>query len=124
MPIQMVPLILYSDDTSGNRSKKWNKFDNWAVLLAGLPKIDNAKLENIHLIAASNKLSAIEMSDPIVQDLLKLEEGVVVYDAFMKMDILIVAPVICSINDNGRASELVNHMGSTANKFCRMCQVR
>ena len=35
LPVTTVPLILYTDDTSGNRSRKWNKFDNWALLLAG-----------------------------------------------------------------------------------------
>ena len=35
-PVVVVPLLLYSDDTSGNKSKKWNKFDNWCTLLAGI----------------------------------------------------------------------------------------
>ena len=37
LPSIVIPLIIYSDDTSGNRSKKWNKFDYWCLLLAGLP---------------------------------------------------------------------------------------
>lgn len=32
----MVPLILFTDDTSGNRSKKCNTFESWYLLLAGL----------------------------------------------------------------------------------------
>ena len=40
----MVPFMIYSDDTSGNKSKVWNKFDPWCYLLAGLPKKENAKL--------------------------------------------------------------------------------
>lgn len=35
LPILMLPLILYNDDTSGNKSKKWNCFDVWALMLAG-----------------------------------------------------------------------------------------
>ena len=34
-PVVNIPLILYSDDSSGKKSKKRNKFDNWALLLAG-----------------------------------------------------------------------------------------
>ena len=36
-----LPIITYSDDTSGNHSKKWNKFDLWAMifLLAFLARI-------------------------------------------------------------------------------------
>ena len=69
LPVVMVPLVLYSDDTSGNRSKKWNKFDVWAMMLAGLPRAHNSQLENIHFICCSNEASAIEMADPIVKDL-------------------------------------------------------
>ena len=123
LPVQMVPVILYSDDTSGNRSKKWNKFDNWAMLLAGLPRGENAKSENVHFVAASNQLSAIEMSSPIVKDLKELEDGMVMYNSFTKERTLVIAPVICFIGDNGRASEIVNHMGGTANLFCRICEV-
>lgn len=119
----MVPLILFSDDTSGNRSKKWNKFDNWALMLAGLPKAENFKSENIHLIAASNLVSAVDMSEAIVPDLEKLEKGVVMYNAQLEQDVLVVAPVLCLIADNARASELVNHIGGTANRYCRICQV-
>ena len=123
LPVQMVPVILYSDDTSGNRSKKWNKFDNWAMLLAGLPRGENAKSENVHFVAASNQLSAIEMSSPIVKDLKELEDGMVMYNSYTKERTLVITPVICFIGDNGRASEIVNHMGGTANLFCRICEV-
>ena len=57
LPVVMVPLILYSDDTSGNKSKQWNKFDNWCLKLAGLPNDENQKLENIHHICSSNKVT-------------------------------------------------------------------
>ena len=126
LPVVMVPLVLYSDDTSGNRSKKWNEFDVWAMMLAGLPRAENSQLENIHFICAccSNETSAVEMATPIVEDLSGLEmEGVIVYDAYLKQEVLAVAPVLCILGDNPRASELVNHQGSTARKFCRMCLV-
>ena len=69
MPVEMVPLMIYSDDTSGNRSKVWNKFDSWCFLLAGLPKKENAKLENIHFICTSNKVSVLELAVAPVQEL-------------------------------------------------------
>lgn len=31
--------------------------------------------------------------------------------------------LMCVICDNPRAAELMNHSGSSANKFCRMCMV-
>ena len=65
----MVPLLLYTDDTSGSRSKKWNKFDCWCFLLAGLGHKENAQLHNIHFITYSNQVSTVDMSVPIVDDL-------------------------------------------------------
>ena len=81
MPVVMVPLIIYPDDTSGNKSKVWNKFDSWCFLLAGLPKKENAKLENIHLICTLNKVSILELAVAPVQELKLLEDGIVSYDA-------------------------------------------
>ena len=37
LPVIVAPLIPFSDDTNGNRSKKWNKFDYWCLTLACLP---------------------------------------------------------------------------------------
>ena len=55
-PVIVLPLILYSDDTSGNKSKRWNKFDSWCVKLAGLPNDENQKFSNIYHISSSNKV--------------------------------------------------------------------
>lgn len=117
--------MLFSDDVSGNIStKKWNKFDVWAMLLAGLPKCVNSQLENIHFICASNTVSCLKLVDPVVDDLLVLEkEGVFMHDALHGENVLVVAPVLCAIADNPRASELVNHIGTSGRKFCRICKV-
>ena len=119
LPSIVIPLIIYSDDTSANRSKKWNKFDYWCLLLAGLPRHENMKLSNIHFIWCSNQTDCIQISAPIVGDLLLLEQrGIVAYDAFLKNQVQVFAPVIMFIGDNPRASEVLNHLG-----YCRMCLV-
>ena len=93
-------------------------------MLAGLPKHENAKLENIHLLCSSDHATVLEMAEPIVEELISLEStGIIVYDSFYKMEVLVFSPVICVICDNPRASELCNHLGSTAKKFCRSCLV-
>ena len=59
-----------------------------------------------------------------VEDLQKLEaNGIVAYDAFLKEPVLLIAPVICMIGDNPRQSEIMNHAGTNAKMFCRMCMV-
>lgn len=124
MPRVICPLIVYSDDTSGNRSKKWNKFDYWCLLLAGLPRHENAKLSNIHFIGCSNQANCMEISAPIAGDLLLLEQrGIIAYDALLQKQVRVIAPIIVFTGDNPRASEILNHLGSSANKFCRMCLV-
>lgn len=35
MPVVTIPVILFCDDTSGNISKKWNKFIEWNLIIAG-----------------------------------------------------------------------------------------
>ncbi|KAH9808337.1 hypothetical protein DFH28DRAFT_657217 [Melampsora americana] len=49
-----VPLALYSDDTSGNVSKKWNKHMSIYFTLAGLPPDMANQGFNIHFLATSN----------------------------------------------------------------------
>lgn len=78
-PIVIAPILLYSDDTSGNRSKKWNKFDVWCISLAGIPKDAIHESSNIYFVACSNRTSANEMTGPIVDELIKLENGIQVW---------------------------------------------
>ena len=68
-PVVIAPIVLYSDDTSGNRSKKWNKFDCWCLSMAGLPIRDARKIENIHFMYCSNQVSAMEIAIPLADDL-------------------------------------------------------
>lgn len=35
LQVIVVPLLLFCDDTSGNTSKKWNKFIEWNMTVAG-----------------------------------------------------------------------------------------
>ena len=120
----MLPLVLFTDDTSGNRSKQWNKFDSWCLKLAGLPVKENSKLYSIHLITCSNKCNVIAMSQPVVNELLKLElEGITAYDAFLGAEVLVIAPVLCILGDNPRHSEIMSHSGTSAELHCRKCMV-
>ena len=76
------------------------------------------------MVTCSNRVSAIEIAGPIVDDLIALErEGVVVYDALTQREVRVLAPVIGGIADNPRASEMTNHLGSSAKLFCRKCDV-
>ena len=122
--VVMLPLILFSDDTSGNKSKKWHKFECWYLLLAGLPRHENAKTQNIHFVSCSDKMDVLDMAEPFAQELHQLEtHGLIVYDAFLEEEVLVVAPLLCVICDNPRASQLLSHLGGSAKKYCRFCMV-
>ena len=122
--ITMLPLILFTDDTSGNKSKQWNKFDSWCIKIAGLPNTENSKLSNIHLVSCSNQCPVMDMSKPLSADLLKLEvDGIEAFDAALGEEVILIAPVLCVLCDNPRHSEIMNHSGASANKYCRICMV-
>ena len=93
-PIVVTPIILFSDDTSGNMSIKWNKCDSWCMTLAGLPLCMVDKPHHLHSISCSNNVSALDMSAPLIKDLFKLENGVYMYDASKEEQVLVFAPVM------------------------------
>ena len=120
----MLPLILFSDDTSGNKSKKWHLFDSWSFVLAGLPHHENSKIQNIHFVCCSDSVTAMEMTEAIAPELVRLEkDGIEAYDALQQQRVLVLSPVMCIVADNPRASEILNHLGATSRKYCRMCMV-
>ena len=97
-PVVMLPLVLFSDDTSGNKSKKWHLFDSWSMVLAGLPRHENSKISNIHFLC-SDSVSAMEMTEAIAPELICLEkEGIEAYDALQQQPVLVVSPVMCIVS--------------------------
>ncbi|KAI8995792.1 hypothetical protein BC832DRAFT_517395, partial [Gaertneriomyces semiglobifer] len=69
--VASVPLIIFIDDASGNRSKKWNRHFNWFLQLAGLLYIykETQQDYHTHFVCTSNRLEALEMGHAIVNDL-------------------------------------------------------
>uniref|UniRef100_A0A1X7UVS3 C2H2-type domain-containing protein n=1 Tax=Amphimedon queenslandica TaxID=400682 RepID=A0A1X7UVS3_AMPQE len=121
LPVVVAPVYIYSDDTSGNRSKKWNKFDIWCISLACLPLDSSHDISNIYFMCCSNRCDALQMAGPVAADLCRLELGIQVHDSFLHTDILVIAPVIGLLCDNAMSSTLLNHLGSTSIKLCRLC---
>ena len=93
------------------------------LIFTGLPQHERSQLDNIHFLCCSNKVDTLEMAAPLVANLKKLEEGVVMYDASLHQAVLVIAPVLMIIGDNPMCSDLCNHLGSAARKYCRMCMV-
>lgn len=90
--------------------------------ITGLSNKENSKLHNIHFLCCSNKCSVLDMARPLVDDLRVLEsDGIIAFDAKLGCEVVLVAPVMYLLADNPRHSEIMNHLGSSANKYCRIC---
>jgi hypothetical protein len=62
------PVWLYCDDTSGNRSKKWNEHNSYLMTPVGLPNEDAHKELYTHFICTSNSAPPLEMLEGVVQE--------------------------------------------------------
>ncbi|KAH7891043.1 hypothetical protein F5I97DRAFT_1827011 [Phlebopus sp. FC_14] len=56
----------YCDDTSGNLSKKWNKYNSFLFIAAGLSHVMAQKESNVHFLSTSNIAPLLKMLDGIV----------------------------------------------------------
>ncbi|KAH9820031.1 hypothetical protein DFH28DRAFT_885450, partial [Melampsora americana] len=107
--IRSVPLVLYSDDTSGNVSKKWNKHMSFYFTLAGLnPKLTNQEY-HIHPLCTSNIANALEQGDQIVDELNHASSaGFQTYDCSIQRDVLVVPFILCHTGDSPMHAEISN----------------
>ncbi|OAD65103.1 hypothetical protein PHYBLDRAFT_176425 [Phycomyces blakesleeanus NRRL 1555(-)] len=124
MKVAVCPLNLYSDDTSGNSTKQYNKYDSYLMYFAALPLETRNKRENAIFICTSNHtLNAIEMLLPIINDLVRLKKGIEIYSEDHGEVVLVVAPLLLFMGDNPRQSQLAMHKRTSAKKFCQKCLI-
>ncbi|KAI9095604.1 hypothetical protein DFS34DRAFT_595137 [Phlyctochytrium arcticum] len=120
--VLVAPLILFCDDLSGARSKRYNPHINWALQFAGLPFKSQQEDYNIHLITVSDQVEGVEMGAELVKQITEqAEKGVQVYHATLQEEVLVVSPVMAILGDNPMHSELGAHIGLKGNFPCRFC---
>ncbi|KAI9331639.1 hypothetical protein BD770DRAFT_375807 [Pilaira anomala] len=119
-PVKVIPLNFFTDDMSGNRTKKHNKFDSWIMVPAALPLAQRHALENTAFICTDHLLSAMQMLPAIVQNLVKLENGV---EMFLPSgeSVIVVAPLQFITADNARHAEIASSRGAISKNPCRKC---
>ncbi|KAH9821040.1 hypothetical protein DFH28DRAFT_1190561 [Melampsora americana] len=123
--IRHVPLALYSDDTSGNVSKKWDKHMSIYFTLAGLPPDMTNQEFNIHFLATSNCATALELFDQVVDDLNDYgTSGFSAYDHTLGKEVLVMAVSLFHLGDSPMHAEISNTL-NPANTLtpCRMCDL-
>ncbi|KAH9817525.1 hypothetical protein DFH28DRAFT_876272, partial [Melampsora americana] len=67
--IRHTPLTLYSDNTSGNVLKKFNKHMSIYFTLAGSPPNLTNQEFHTHFLATTNCATALELFDQVVDDI-------------------------------------------------------
>ncbi|KAH9810721.1 hypothetical protein DFH28DRAFT_488008 [Melampsora americana] len=123
--IRSVPLVLYSDDTSGNVSKKWNKHMSFYFTLAGLtPKLTNQEY-HIHPLCTSNIANALEQGDQIVDELNHTSStGFQAYDCSLQRNVLVVPFILCHTGDSPMHAEISNTTNPSGTLSpCRVCDL-
>ncbi|KAG0142858.1 hypothetical protein CROQUDRAFT_16874, partial [Cronartium quercuum f. sp. fusiforme G11] len=120
-----VPLNLYSDDTSGNVSKKWNKQILFIGTLAGLP-LELANQDSyLHFLATSNTASALELAVGLVDALNDIStNGMVAYHAGFHHAVLVISCVLAHMGDSPMHAEITNTTNpSSLLNPCHMCML-
>ncbi|MGO3048198.1 MAG: hypothetical protein ACTIHF_06790, partial [Streptococcus thermophilus] len=122
LKVKLIPIILWSDDTSGGTTKKWNPYETFLMNIAAMELKERNKYDNQFFICTHTKLSAMDMVSPICQDLDILEkEGIMMYDVTLDETVLVFAPVLFLAGDNVRHAEFCLSKGSSAMCPCRRC---
>ncbi|SAL99752.1 hypothetical protein [Absidia glauca] len=126
-PVKIVPISFFTDDTSANISKQYNKLDGWSMYFAGMPFSERSKTENVCYVSAvlgSSGLNAMDLVPALVDDLLSLERGVLMYCADQGRMVLVIAPILFISADNPRHAEFCSIKMPSSNYPCRKCYYR
>ena len=65
----------------------------------------------------------MEMACSLVDELKILEDGIIVYDAYLCCKVIAVAPIICILCDNPMGAMICSHLGANTHLLCRICTV-
>ncbi|KZS93974.1 hypothetical protein SISNIDRAFT_387475, partial [Sistotremastrum niveocremeum HHB9708] len=123
--VLMAMIWLYCDDTSGNRSKKWNAHNSFLFTPANLSRDHTQKQYNVHFVCTSNLAPPLEMLEGVVAELEKLmKEGMFAWDCELEEEVMFFITVLGFLGDNPMQSEFACHIGLKGKKFCRCCEVQ
>ncbi|EFP83637.2 uncharacterized protein PGTG_09350 [Puccinia graminis f. sp. tritici CRL 75-36-700-3] len=121
--IRHVPVNMYCDDTSGNKSKKWNKHISYYFTLSGLPPNLSNQQFNCHFLCTSNIAGALDLGEIVVQQLNEMvNDGFEAYDMILSQNVLVMAPLLCFLANSPMQAEITNTPvpGPSLNP-CRVC---
>ncbi|KAI8448536.1 hypothetical protein BY996DRAFT_6433223 [Phakopsora pachyrhizi] len=124
--IRHIPLNFYSDDTSGNVSKQWNKHISIFMSLAGLPpKLSNQEFNTL-FVATSNIATALELAAPVCDELNNLSlSGFTAFDYSLQEHVLVLPVVLLFMADLPMHAEITSTMQPNVSlQPCRICNLK
>ncbi|KAI8451252.1 hypothetical protein BY996DRAFT_6432204 [Phakopsora pachyrhizi] len=124
--IRHVPLSIYSDDTSGNLSKQWNKHISIFMSLVGLtPHISNQEYNTL-FVATSNIATALELAAPVVEELNILSKsGFFTFDYSLQEDVLVLPVILIFLGDSPMHAEITSTLHPNVSlQPCRICKLK
>ncbi|KNZ57692.1 hypothetical protein VP01_2098g2 [Puccinia sorghi] len=123
--LRHVPITLYSDDTSGNVSKQFNKHNSFYFTLSGLPPEISNQEYNCHFLSTSNVATVGEMGELIIDELNEMVTiGFPAYDYSIHEPVWVISVVLCFLADSPMHAKITNtpNPGASLNP-CRMCRL-
>ncbi|EFP91328.2 uncharacterized protein PGTG_16982 [Puccinia graminis f. sp. tritici CRL 75-36-700-3] len=121
--LRNVPINLYCDDTSGNKSKKWNKHISYYFTLSGLPPQISNQQFNCHFLCTSNIVGPLELGEMVVKQLNDMAiNGFTAYDSTIGQEVHVMTSLLCFLADSPMHAEITNTPvpGNSLNS-CRYC---
>ncbi|KAG1320243.1 hypothetical protein G6F63_014357 [Rhizopus arrhizus] len=127
LKVVIVPIIFFTDDTSGGSSKQHIPYESWSMTYAALPLEERGRRENTMFIGCAPKsdgINAMHFIPALVADMKALEKGVAMFSGEHNETVLVKAPVMFISADNPAHSDICGIQQQTTLYFCRKCYVR
>lgn len=122
-PFYVIQIKLWSDDVSGNRTRQWNKHENWCWTHCGIAQKLQHQEFFVHFLSTSPHATSLEQAEAITEMLAEASQGIIAFDAETKNECMFAIGVLHLPADNPMQSALSSHAGTRANCFCRRCIV-
>ncbi|KAJ6485284.1 hypothetical protein DFH09DRAFT_1252871 [Mycena vulgaris] len=121
--VYSIPLAIFIDDVSGNKSKQWSKHFSCHMSNGALPR---TKLDNelhVRFVAPSLFASPLEIMQSVRSSIEEaFSEHVVAWDCEAKEEVLLRPYGLLFAGDNSMQAELCSCTDLNTNFFCQTCQ--
>ncbi|KAG1031621.1 hypothetical protein G6F25_011963 [Rhizopus arrhizus] len=109
LKVVIVPIIFFTDDTSGGSSKQHIPYESWSMTYAALPLEERGRRENTMFIGCAPKsdgINAMHFIPAQVADMKALEKGIAMFSGEHNETVLVKAPVMFISADNPAHSDI------------------